>query len=249
VTKPTSAVIDGKKCGDNVTIIKTNSGKRVYKEFCYYLRESDNFNHTETKIKKADQRWPPNRKLLKALGEPYSSWEIEDGPFGIKILVYDYIEGTSSPTSRLAWIKVLKKVEIMHSLDYVHGDLLPRNLIFDKDDGYVIDFDLMREEGGLYVSGYNHSAFGAYRHKNALAGNKMQKEHDFWALMQMSKEYFADHDGIDNVTEISGLVQYFEESECEISNGEQAGYNEATGSPVRASTSDIPVDQLQNMRV
>jgi serine/threonine protein kinase len=221
----------------------------VYKEFCYYLRESDNFNHTETIIKKADQRWPPDRKLLKTLGEPYSSWEIEDGPCGIKILVYDYIEGTSWPTSRLAWIQVLKQVGIMHSLGYVHGDLLPRNLIFDNGAGYVIDFDLMREEGGLYVSGYNHSAFGAYRHKDAHAGNKMQKEHDFWALMQMSKEYFADHDGIDNVTEISGLVQYFEESECEISNGQKAGHDEATGSPVRVSTSDIPVDQLQNMRV
>jgi serine/threonine protein kinase len=249
VTKPTSAVIDGKKCGDNVTIIETNSGKRVYKEFCYYLRESDNFNHTEIIVKKADQRWPPNRELLEALGEPYLSWEIKDGPCGIKILVYDYIEGTSWLTSRLAWIQVLKQVGIVHSLGYVHGDLLPRNLIFDNDAGYVIDFDLMRKEGGLYVSGYNHSAFGAYRHKHAHAGKVMQKEHDFWALMQMSKEYFADHDGIDNVTDISGLVQYFEENGCKISNGQTAGHDEATGSPVRVSTSDIPVDQLQNMRV
>jgi hypothetical protein len=53
VTKPTSAVMDGKKCGDNVTIIETNSGKRVYKEFCYYLHESDNFNHTEIIVKKS----------------------------------------------------------------------------------------------------------------------------------------------------------------------------------------------------
>ena len=249
VTKSTSELIDGKKCGDNVTIIESKSGKRVYKEFCYYLRERDIFNQTETIIQKADQRWPPNRKLLDALGEPYSSWKIEDGPCGIKILVYDYIEGTSWPTSRLAWIQVLKQVEKIHSQGYVHGDLLPRNLIFNDDAGYVIDFDLMRKEGGLYVAGYNHSAFGAYRHKDAHAGNKMQKEHDLCALMQMSKKYFAHHDGIDNVSDISGLVQYFEESECEVSKGEQARHDEATGSPVRASTRDIPVDQLRNMQV
>jgi hypothetical protein len=122
-------------------------------------------------------------------------------------------------------------------------------VIFDDDAGYVIDFDLMRKEGALYVSGYNHSAFGAYRHKDAHAGKKMRKEHDVWALMQMSKEYFANHDGIDNVTEISGLVKYFEEGEHKVSNGEQAGHGEATGSPVRVSTSDTPVDQLQNMQI
>jgi hypothetical protein len=86
--------------------------------------------------------------------------------------------------------------------------LLPRNQIFDDDAGYVIDFDLMREKGGLYIARYNHSAFGAYRHKDAHAGNKMQKEHDFWSLMQMSKEYFANHDGIDNVTDILVILIY-----------------------------------------
>ena len=51
---------------------------------------------------------------------------------------------------------VLNQVRIMNGLDYVHGDLLPRNLVFSADNGYVIDFDLTRKVGGRYVSKYNH---------------------------------------------------------------------------------------------
>jgi len=45
----------------------------------------------------------------------------------------------------------------MHEIDFVHGDLLPRNVVFDiTGDGYVTDFDLSRKVGTTYVRGYNY---------------------------------------------------------------------------------------------
>lgn len=215
-TKPEGKVTGAEKFGDNVTIVtclsesETGSEKKrkhVYKEFCYYLRQKDDFNEVETCIEKKDQRWPPNQELLGQLGDLYSSWKVQDGPFGIKILEYDYIEGGSWPTSKAAWLQVLKQVEIMHSNGYVHGDLLPRNLIFSGDMGRVIDFDLTRNEGNPYVSGYNINF--PYRHEKARPGEKMAKEHDVWALKQMSKDFFDMPDDISAVSSPTDLAACF----------------------------------------
>lgn len=197
-------------------------------------------NDPETRIPKKDQRWPPSRRLLEALGEPYSSWKIENGPFGIKILEYDYIEGESWPTSRAAWIQVLQQVDIMHSLGYVHGDLLPRNLVFSGDGGHVIDFDLTREDGQQYVSGYNHKDFCRYRHKKARSQGKMAKEHDVWALTQMSKEFFVVSDDFTAVS-VSELFEYFSHHDVELraSKVERENWDAATGSPDRELIGDV----------
>ena len=230
MVQPSHKVTGAAKQGENVTIVETDSGRRVYKEFCYYLRETDNFNFLETKVEKKDQRWPPCREILDALGQPYESWEIIDGPCGIKILVYDYIEGRSTPTSQLGWIGVLKLIEIIHSLGYVHGDLLPRNLLFWEDCGYVIDFDLMRKDGESYVAGYNHKDFSDYRHADARARAEMKREHDVWALKQMSKEFF-DVPDIDGST-ISDLISYFSTKRgLQEQEGGPIDCEAATGSP------------------
>ena len=62
----TSAVIKG----DNVTIVERNGSRRVYKEYCYHLRETSDFFTPTIEIGKDDQRRPPPRELLDALGAP-----------------------------------------------------------------------------------------------------------------------------------------------------------------------------------
>jgi serine/threonine protein kinase len=254
VTRPSGGAKDGQKRGDNVTIIITESeGQKVYKEFCYYLRERDGFNYLMEKVEAADQRQPPPSELLNRLGAPYSSWSLNTyANERIKILVYDYIKGTHWPASKDGWIQVMKQVQTMHSLNFVHGDLLPRNLIFLGKEGYVIDFDLMREENYPYVSGYN-SDFRPYRHKDAYANAEMKKEHDVWALAQMSQEYFNIPEkaiDLDEIREVSKLLEYFEKNDVAVKNlPPDAHFSEdATGSPVRDAVGSL-TDRLGGMGV
>ena len=213
--EPEEEVQDAEKRGDNVTIIETKSGKRVYKEFCYYLREEDGFNILayDSVVEQEDQRKPPARDLRGELGEPYCNWKVEDGPFQIKILSYDMIEGDSWPTSRQAWSQVLAQVQTMHRLGYVHGDLLPRNLIFSGEVGHVIDFDLTRKENERFVRRYNHEDFASYRHTDARAGLPMKKEHDVWALSAMTREFFGFDVSLSEYT-IEVLIQVFAQCTC-----------------------------------
>ncbi len=210
-----------RKAGDHVTIATSAPGsQKVFKEFCYYLHENDGLNHAPksfgtgddflTQVDQADQRLPPLRDLLDKLGEPYQSWEINEYAGGrVKILEYDYIQGKHWPSSTNTWIMVLKHVEIVHSLGFVHGDLLPRNLIFLDEYGYVIDFDLMRKENDRYVSGFNNTAFREYRHKKAKAGKKMKMKNDVWALACMTRTFFDTTAAAENCTTVSDLLALF----------------------------------------
>ena len=233
-----------RKAGDNVTITTSASGsQKVFKEFCYYLRETDGLNYVPekvgagddflpVKVEEVDQRIPPPRDLLTKLGEPYQSWKIKEYAGGrIKVLEYNFIEGNHWPFSTKAWIMVLKQVEIVHSLGFVHGDLLPRNLIFSGEDGYVIDFDLMRKENVRYVSGYDNAAFPEYRHREAMAGEKMKKEHDVWALACMTKIFF-DITAAEDCTTLSDLKAVFVNPRVKPIEAEMVDSN-ATGSPER----------------
>lgn len=213
-TDPEVKVTGADKRGANVTIIKHGERKFVRKEFCYYLRKCDGFNFIGAfdEIEERDQRWVPNEHVLNDLGkqnEWYRSWKVEAGPFGIKILVYEFRKGSLRPPSKDVWIQVLRQVDIIHSHDFVHGDLLPRNLLFSEEYGLVIDFDLMRKEGGEYVLGYNQRDFAPYRHSDARARTPMKKEHDIHALVQLSKEYFVLPSDW-NKTTILEMIEFFD---------------------------------------
>ena len=225
----------GEKRGENVTIIEMESGKkRVYKEFCYYLRQEDGFNMPEDAIEECDQRKPPSDELLQCLDEKYASWKVESGPFEIQILSYDFIDGSCWPTSKESWIDVLAQVESLHSHGYVHGDLLPRNTIFSGAVGFVIDFDLTRKQGEPYVNGYNHKDFAPFRHPEARACQPMCQAHDVWSLTEMTKTFFdIDLSGLTTGT-VSELLQVFSSSDAvKLRDADEAVVAEATGSPPR----------------
>jgi tRNA A-37 threonylcarbamoyl transferase component Bud32 len=155
--------------------------------------------------------------------------------------MYAFLEGPALLEDKFSWIHVLKYIEKMHSNSFVHGDLLPRNFIFDKQSacGWVINFDLTRKVDSVYVNGYNHQSFVFFRHKDAKAGLKMKTEHDVHFLKQLSKSYFGLKDeAIDEVENVSDLISFFERDEFEISNSE--GWHDditpsvaTTNSPIR----------------
>ena len=179
--------------GDDVSIVEQKEGgsKRVYKEFCYHLREKSSIMIPTFVIEPRDQRRPPPRELLEALGHPYNEWEVHVGPFGVQVLSYNFLEGTPADPSREGWIMILKQVHRMHAIGFVHGDLLPRNVLFQESTrGYVIDFDSSRMEGEKYVSGFDHDSFQTFRHEDARARKIMKKEHDLHYLRQLTKHFF-----------------------------------------------------------
>lgn len=178
----------------------------------------ENFNFTENSVERENQGQPPPTELLKALDDPYSDWKEMKGPFQITIVVYDCLEGSNLLTSKAAWIQVLKQVEAIHSINNVHGDLLPRNFIFDEERGWVLDFDLTRKVDQRYVSGYNHEDFRFFRHENAKAGLPMKKDHDVWSLKQLSKSYFGLDRELDDFRTVSHLVKFFEDEDLQITN-------------------------------
>ena len=136
------------------------------------------------------------------------------GPFGMCVLSYDFIEDSQDHPSMDGWLMILKQIGRIHSLNYVHGDLLPRNVLFrGRKEGFVIDFDLSRKEGELYVKGYNYVDFTEFRHKDARAGHPMQKEHDVYSLCQMSKAFFDIGSHFDGVQTIEALIDQFQTNE------------------------------------
>ncbi|CAJ1946199.1 unnamed protein product [Cylindrotheca closterium] len=128
--------------GENVTI---QQAKFVFKEYCYHLRQKDALMLPLTIIADKDKRQPPSTELLGCLGEAYADWTVSEGPFGISVLKYPFIEGDSNKPHKDGWVQILKQIQTMHGHNFVHGDLLPRNVLFTYDKGYVIDFDLTRK--------------------------------------------------------------------------------------------------------
>ena len=127
---------------------------------------------------------------------------------------------------------VLKQIEILHDLGFVHGDLLPRNLIFSDDACYVIDFDLMRKENELYVSGYN-GEIPTYRHSDATSFNEMKKAHDVWALAQMTMTFF-DIGSLENCQTVSDLLFVANDTSGQPKPAENGKFGfRGVGSPTR----------------
>ncbi|CAJ1944882.1 unnamed protein product [Cylindrotheca closterium] len=190
-----------------------------------------------------DKRWPPSQKLLNCLGEPYTHWKVSKGPFAISVLKYPFIEGASNKPHKDGWVQILTQVQAMHGQNFVHGDLLPRNVIFTNDEGcndkgYVIDFDLTREvlgKGETYVMGYNNVDFVAFRHPDAVAGKQMDKEHDIHSLRMMSKYFFNIRDDRLDKCNIGELIAWFSKHTKSAQNvcDKKLLDNEASGSPDR----------------
>ena len=230
-------------CGENVTIIEATTGSKfVYKEYCYHLRQASDVMTPLMLIKDADKRQPPPADLLKKLGSPYSDdWIVTRGPFGTSVLRYPFIEGTSySPTIK-GWLMILRQIRMMHEIDFVHGDLLPRNVLFDHDgQGYVIDFDLTRKgDKSRYVDGYNYEDFQEFRHTEAKASEPMSKDHDLHSLRKMSLYFFDVEQSVDlDALDLDGLVEFFRDRpDLRLGEGvlKEVTGEEGSGSPNRTN--------------
>jgi hypothetical protein len=79
---------------------------------------------------------------------------------------------------------VLRQLAALHAAGFVHGDLLPKNVIFPPGDagGFLVDFDFSRKQGESYSYVPNHEDYPEFRHPDARRGNTMDQSHDLHAL-------------------------------------------------------------------
>jgi hypothetical protein len=164
-----------KSYNQNVHVIRP-SGKEdenwVCKEYCYSMRADDQENRSvTTKLDPVDpkaQRQCPSQELLNILGQAddrYNKWqriesvindeEGDKGPLKAPhavVLKYPHVEGMHRPTSKDQVLHILHIIRVLHDAGYVHGDILPRNIICPGGDErpLIIDFDFTQKVSESY---------------------------------------------------------------------------------------------------
>jgi hypothetical protein len=191
--------------GDNIAIYVYEGRRVCIKEFTYFRREN---------VVAENRRLPPPNRLLLGLHAKfptagYKDWKVQKLLPDTHLLVYNEIHGVHVPVSPRQWMRLLEIVEAVHELGYVHGDLLPRNMLFAprEPEAWLIDFDLSRPEGQPYVLGYNTNF--EERHREARPGQPMMKVHDVHSLACLTKQFFDFE--VSSATEtVAGLREAFQ---------------------------------------
>lgn len=97
-----------------------------------------------------------------------------------QILEYPFIIGCHTLETPLQAVMAVKKLQLFHERDLVHGDIRSTNMIVSEDSVIFID-DLVKKESKRYPGTYNHAGIPE-RHKDAIANRSMQKLHDRFTL-------------------------------------------------------------------
>ena len=108
----------------------------------------------------------------------------------IAVMSYQYIEGSHKPSALKQFANVVRILNRIHELGYVHGDIREVNIIFVQEgDSVLIDFDLARQENTKYPVDYNCATIYE-RHAQAGPSLKMKKEHDRYSLAVIINRHF-----------------------------------------------------------
>ena len=114
------------------------------------------------------------------------------------ILVYNYVPGTHRPRLEDSWqqmLAILRLLSKVHEAGYLHGDILPQNLVFALILDHlstIIDWDMaqLATANSLYLVGYNHKSFSNIRHADARENQVMQQAHDCHSMGQLVDLWF-----------------------------------------------------------
>ena len=119
----------------------------------------------------------------------------EDGRYCL--LKYRDREENGSPNQK-AFRQILSQLHKIHEIGYVHSDIREENIVFGKEQAWIIDFDLAEKEDERYPYGYNHRNIKE-RHPEARAWSAKKKIHDVHAL-----------DVIMRTHKFSGILEQYE---------------------------------------
>lgn len=127
----------------------------------------------------------------------------------LQIIRYKYKEGSHIPTVVKQLADIVRELVILHSHNYVHGDMRLANCVFVSGNeernalsasmpgmsagaealttselGFLIDFDYagVMKPTHRYPIGFNESLPDAQRHPDAKEGQPIRSEHDWFSL-------------------------------------------------------------------
>ncbi|EDQ89796.1 uncharacterized protein MONBRDRAFT_7723 [Monosiga brevicollis MX1] len=182
--------------------------KVLYKHFDYWGRLSGLCSALSNGLRAADCRHPPDGRILEKLaqldvtGSFYQEWKVTKLATAVHVLSYPYVE--LAPPSKLEQLaQVIRQLEAIHSVGFVHGDILPRNILFcsaweGHPAAFLIDFDLGRflVDNPVYVCNFavEARALKPYRHVGAVPSSRMDKKHDGFALARVMEDFLEDDD-------------------------------------------------------
>ena len=73
----------------------------------------------------------------------------------------------------------------LHSRGFVHGDIRVENMVFTTNTSYLIDFDMVQQEGACYPLGYTYHE--DLKHPEAQENRPTRKVHDRFSLAAIMK--------------------------------------------------------------
>jgi hypothetical protein len=213
-----------------------SSNKVVVKEYDYYKRPNlVYYRHPLTM---------EQHKELAAINPEYLTWKVvdllKDGED--KVLVqhvrYNFVKGRHWPDNQKQFGTLLKLVLCFHAMGLVHGDILPRNVLFYKETALLIDHDLHGQAGtARYPHGFNVSGIlQPYRHPDAIACEVMKKEHDCYALKAFVKEAWPTDNVLIQLLESNDLKEAISHCKTGVPASPRRSHDAtqgATGSPDR----------------
>ena len=99
------------------------------------------------------------------------------------MLEYQHCDGQHYFSKVLHAVSLIEKLQALHERNIVHGDIRLSNLVCGAKEAWWIDLDLSGEaQKAMYPDTWNSFVEDGERHENACAGNKLEKEHDFYSL-------------------------------------------------------------------
>ena len=164
----------------------------------------------------AEEGWNvPNLELIEQLDyfkevslEPICSCDNR-----LTMMKYSFINAFGNyPRNLKHFTGVLNCLQRLHQKGYIHGDVREQNIIFAKEDSFLIDFDLARKESreSVYPSGYISTH--PERHPNAKPQCIMKKEHDVFAIQKVMRKFYQEKmNNIDTFRDIDSLCQWLME--------------------------------------
>eukprot|EP00549_Striatella_unipunctata_P005149 CAMPEP_0118721448 /NCGR_PEP_ID=MMETSP0800-20121206/30739_1 /TAXON_ID=210618 ORGANISM="Striatella unipunctata, Strain CCMP2910" /NCGR_SAMPLE_ID=MMETSP0800 /ASSEMBLY_ACC=CAM_ASM_000638 /LENGTH=263 /DNA_ID=CAMNT_0006629335 /DNA_START=149 /DNA_END=938 /DNA_ORIENTATION=+ len=130
----------------------------------------------------------PNLKIVQEMFDPEATkWESKDG--GLTIVETTYVAcNWKKPVSCAVFFSILAKLSSMHDRRYVHGDILLANLLYQDNEGFLLDFDFVGHDlhpcglRPLRADGKRHEDVNKAIEKERIGGLPLAAEHDRFSL-------------------------------------------------------------------
>ncbi|EDQ84094.1 uncharacterized protein MONBRDRAFT_30600, partial [Monosiga brevicollis MX1] len=177
-------------------------------------------------------------------------WEVARLATAVDVLSYPYVKPADTVEIEQL-VQVIYQLKAIHSVDFVHGDILPRNILFCSDweghpAAFLIDFDLGRflaanpAHNPVYASNFAREGkpLEPFRHPSARRNLPMQKEHDGFALARVMEKFLQDDEARQQLVAALEELQLDDAAtlcqRCSLLPLDNvAGLGKATGSPRR----------------